>query len=92
MIFNKVTRPKFVQLFTAGALSFTLGPRLVFSQEKKPPLGSELVKEFVIAGHGNLEKTKQMLEVNSSLSRRVGKSKICMRNWKLGIPTIRLHS
>ena len=41
--------------------------RLVFSQEKKPPLGTDLVKEFVIAGHGNLEKTKQMLEVTPSL-------------------------
>ena len=67
MISNKVSRPKFVQLFTAGALSFTLSPPLVFSQEKKPPLGSDLVKEFVIAGHGNLEKTKQMLEVTPSL-------------------------
>ena len=67
MISNKVSRPKFVQLVTAGALSFTLGPRLVFSQEKKPPLGNDLVKEFVIAGHGNLEKTKQLLEVTPSL-------------------------
>jgi hypothetical protein len=65
MISNKLSRPAFVNLVTAGALS-TLVPCLGFSQEKKPPLGADLVKEFVIAGHGNLEKTKQMLEANPS--------------------------
>src|SRR5688572_22084759 len=67
MISHKLSRPAFVNLLTAGALSFTLGPRFGFSQEKKPPLGSDLVKEFVIAGHGNLEKTKLLLEAAPSL-------------------------
>ncbi|MBA4057418.1 MAG: hypothetical protein C0490_22075 [Marivirga sp.] len=35
--------------------------------QDKPALKAELVKEFVIAGHGNLEKTKQMLEATPSL-------------------------
>lgn len=30
-------------------------------QEKKEPIKSDLVREFVIAGHGNLEKVKEML-------------------------------
>ena len=62
-----ISRPKFVQLLTAGTLGFTLSPFQVFSQETKPALGRDLVKEFVIAGHGNLEKTKLMLEATPSL-------------------------
>jgi hypothetical protein len=31
-------------------------------QDAKPPLKPELVKEFVIAGHGDLDKVKAMLE------------------------------
>ena len=67
MISNKVSRPKFVQLMTAGALCFTLRPFQVFSQETKPALSGDLVKQFVVAGHGDLEKTKQMLEATPSL-------------------------
>ena len=37
------------------------------SSQEKVPLKPELVREFVIAGHGNLEKTKQMLEGNPGL-------------------------
>jgi hypothetical protein len=39
----------------------------VKAQDKKPQLAGELVKEFVIAGHGNFEKTKQMLEKEPAL-------------------------
>lgn len=35
--------------------------------QKKTALKPELVKEFVIAGDGNLEKTKQMLEGTPAL-------------------------
>jgi hypothetical protein len=30
-------------------------------KQRPPPLNSELVKEFVIAAHGNLDKTKELL-------------------------------
>ncbi|HZY79510.1 MAG TPA: hypothetical protein VFE50_08310 [Cyclobacteriaceae bacterium] len=36
-------------------------------QEKPPPIAGDLVKEFVIAGHGNLQKVKEMLEQQPNL-------------------------
>lgn len=36
-------------------------------QSTKSPLSNDLVREFVIAGHGNLEKVKKMLEKNPEL-------------------------
>jgi hypothetical protein len=62
----KFTRAGLFQIATASALSFTLKPNQIFAQEKIP-LDTQLVKEFVIAGHGNLEKTKQMLEATPGL-------------------------
>lgn len=32
-----------------------------YQKEKPPPIAGEIVKEFVIAGHGNLAKVKEML-------------------------------
>lgn len=61
------SRKDFIRLVSTGAIgSFVIQPRQVLAQEKIP-LKPELVKEFVIAGHGNLEKTKQMLEANPGL-------------------------
>jgi hypothetical protein len=37
------------------------------AQDKPAPLAPDLVKEFVIAGHGNLEKAKEMLEKQPGL-------------------------
>ena len=36
-------------------------PLLSFTQNQNPQLPMELVKDFVIAGHGNFDKTKSML-------------------------------
>ena len=36
-------------------------------QEKPPPLKPDLVKEFVIADHGNIEKTKTLLALEPGL-------------------------
>ena len=66
MYSTKLTRSGLFQLATASVVGFAVSPNSVFAQEKTP-LNSELVKEFVIAGHGNLEKTKQMLEVTPGL-------------------------
>jgi hypothetical protein len=38
-----------------------------FQQDKPPALQGVLVKDFVIAGHGNLQKTEQMLVENPTL-------------------------
>lgn len=37
------------------------------TQDKPAPLAPELVKEFVIAGHGNLEKVKELLDKQHGL-------------------------
>ena len=38
-----------------------------YVQAKEAPLSTDLVREFVIAGHGNLEKVRMMLEENPGL-------------------------
>jgi len=50
-----------------GASSNQLDKTKAFIQDAKPPLKPELVKEFVIAGHGDLDMVKSMLEKEPSL-------------------------
>jgi hypothetical protein len=57
-------------LFSPGT-----GSAQKLSGEKPPPLNPDLVKEFVIAGHGNLEKVKQMLEKEPGLLNACGKKR-----------------
>jgi hypothetical protein len=52
-------------LTASASLARHLGD--VNMQDKPAPLAPELVKEFVIAGHGNLAKTKEMLEQQPGL-------------------------
>jgi hypothetical protein len=62
-----ISRSRFLKfsLLSSGAL--LIPDQKTYGQEKPPPLKPELVKEFVGAGHGNLEKTKQMLSANPGL-------------------------
>jgi hypothetical protein len=66
-----INRINFLQLTTFGAGAFLFSPGTgntrQLSGEKPTPLKPDLVKEFVIAGHGNLEKVKQMLEQEPGL-------------------------
>ena len=62
----------FLSAQTAGAATTSLGPQTsvpaaAASQPRPDPLKPELVKEFVIAAHGNLEKTKSMLAETPAL-------------------------
>lgn len=53
-------RKQFLQTVSFGATGLLL-PAVSFTQTQTPePLPINLVKDFVIAGHGNFEKTKQM--------------------------------
>jgi hypothetical protein len=58
-----ISRKQFLQLSSLTATGLCLLPFAVSAQkqEKPPAINAEIVKEFVIAGHGNLEKVKQML-------------------------------
>lgn len=58
-------RSTFLQKSIATGAALALPALVVKSQqnqEKPAPIKSEIVKEFVIAGHGNLPRTKEMLE------------------------------
>ena len=60
-------RKQFLQTVSLSATGFML-PALSFAQTQTPePLPVSLVKDFVIAGHGNFEKTKQMLAETPTL-------------------------
>ncbi|MGH7450201.1 MAG: hypothetical protein ACRENG_02565, partial [bacterium] len=65
MKMSSLSRRKFLGLSTAGAAEILLAPKtplLQTQQQNKPPaLNPELVKEFVIAGHGNLDRVKELL-------------------------------
>ncbi len=63
-LYSRTDFIKFISVSTFGAL--IIQPKEVKAQEKVP-LKPDLVKEFVIAGHGNFEKTKLMLEANPGL-------------------------
>lgn len=58
-------RRHFLRTATLGLVA---APLITSAQTERPPaLAPELVKDFVIAGHGNLAKVKDMLAVNPSL-------------------------
>ncbi|MDB5232690.1 MAG: ankyrin repeat protein [Chitinophagaceae bacterium] len=68
---KQLSRQQFLQIATLGGSAIFLNPpsKAQTSQERvRPPaLKPELVKEFVIAGHSNLEKTQTMLAAEPGL-------------------------
>jgi hypothetical protein len=62
-----ISRKIFLQYSTLGTGSLFLAPFVNAQQDKPPALKPELVKDFVIAGHGNLEKVKQMFAAEPGL-------------------------
>ena len=61
------SRNNFIKLVSVGTFgACVIHPDQVNAQEKIP-LKADLIKDFVIAGHGNLEKTKLMLDANPGL-------------------------
>ncbi len=71
MQFAFFSRRNFLGLSTAGAAGILLAPKFDFGQtqqpNKPPALQSDLVKEFVIAGHGNFDRVKELLEQQPGL-------------------------
>jgi hypothetical protein len=65
---KKMHRKIFMQQLGLASGSMLTIPLLSFSQKNQnPPLPLELVKEFVIAGHGNFDKTKELLQQEPAL-------------------------
>ena len=58
---QSISRKQFLQFSSLTATGLVLMPLASSAQEKSPALKPELVKDFVIAGHGNLELVKKML-------------------------------
>jgi hypothetical protein len=58
---QSISRKQFLQLSSLTATGLCLLPLASSAQEKPAALKPELVKAFVIAGHGNLELVKKML-------------------------------
>ena len=59
-----ISRKNFLQIASFGASGILVSSIVTaqqIQQDKPPALKPDLVKDFVIAGHGNLEKVKQML-------------------------------
>lgn len=62
-----MNRKKFVQQICMGAGIMAV-PHILMAQNQKPdPLPPDKVKEFVIAGHGDFNKVKQMLQQTPEL-------------------------
>lgn len=72
---QSLSRKSFLKFVSAGTAGLVLLNPLLNAQqvaakakgEKDPPLTADLVKEFVIACHGNFEKTKSMLAETPAL-------------------------
>lgn len=65
-----MNRKSFLRNTTAGFGSFIITPHIIPLQNTIPaidPLPADLVKEFVIAGHGNFQKVKEMLNATPTL-------------------------
>jgi len=70
-----LTRKKFIINSIAGATGMVLLPQIVTGQQtqppappqKGPPLDKELVREFVIVAHKDLDKVKSMLQETPDL-------------------------
>ncbi len=63
---SSLTRRKFFSLSAASATGILLAPKASLAQapqqnNRPPALNPDLVKEFVIAGHGNLDRVKELL-------------------------------
>jgi hypothetical protein len=68
MHINPFTRKKFIALASFGlASSFIKVPAQQKEPERPPMLDKDLVKEFVVAGHNNIEKVKQLLQEHPTL-------------------------
>lgn len=63
---EKRSRRELVKAAAVGALGMAV-PALAQTATKPPALSAELVKEFVIAGHGNLAKVQEMLAAEPGL-------------------------
>ena len=56
-----MNRKTFLTQTLTSVSALTVAHQLAFPQEEPKPLDAKLVKEFVIAGHGKLDRVQEML-------------------------------
>ena len=64
---NSINRKKFISLSLLGSAGIFVGNKINAQQQKPDPIDKDLVKQFVIAGHNDLEKVKQLLQQQPGL-------------------------
>jgi hypothetical protein len=62
-----LSRKKFLALTSFGLAGMAGGAFAQTNQDRPPALDKDLVKDFVIAGHGNFDKVKQLLQEHPTL-------------------------
>jgi hypothetical protein len=68
MTSHSFTRKKFIALASLGVAGSFLPTTAQQKEPERPPaLNTTLVKDFVVAGHSNLEKVKQLLQEHPTL-------------------------
>ncbi len=64
---NSIDRKKFITLSLLGSAGAFVSHNAIAQQTKPDPIDKELVKQFVIAGHNDLEKVKLLLQQQPGL-------------------------
>ena len=64
---NAINRKKFLSLSLLGSVGVLFSRKSNAQQQKPDPLDKDLVKQFVIAGHNDLDKVKQLLQQQPGL-------------------------
>jgi len=58
---TSINRKKFISLSLLGSAGIFISNQISAQQQKPDPVDKDLVRQFVIAGHNDLEKVKQLL-------------------------------
>ena len=64
---EELNRKKFLSLTLLGSAGLFFSSKLAAQQQKPDPIERDLVRQFVIAGHNDLEKVKLMLKQQPGL-------------------------
>src|ERR1700754_4905119 len=64
---NSINRKKFISLSLLGSAGILVSNQISAQQQKPDPVDKDLVRQFVIAGHNDLEKVKLLLQQQPGL-------------------------
>lgn len=64
---HSINRKRFISLSLLGSAGIFVSNQISAQQQKPDPLDKDLIQQFVIAGHKDLEKVKQLLQQQPGL-------------------------